>query len=253
MSTVSNLARLAGKRLNRTLQAAGVQLVRIGPRPFEEFSDYIPFEETLAAAKAAGVSVGDYVDGRHNVGGTTQATIDRLVDAGVLGPAVRRVCEIGPGSGRYLERTLRACNPAHYEIYETAWQWRDHLVRVHPVVARETDGSTLGSTPDASVDLVQAHKVFLGIPLLAALQYMREMERVVAPGGHVVFDIPTESCMSDSIVDRWIKTGAGYSSYPSMLPRQYVVDLFASRGFTLVTSFIVPNEPGTTEVFAFRR
>ena len=250
---MQDLARAAGRQLNRTLRAAGVQIVRTGPRPFEEFRDYIPFKGTLTAAQAEGLSVADYIDRHYNVPGATQDTVDRLASAGVLTHRVRRLCEIGPGSGRYLERTIGLCRPVHVEIYETAIEWRDYLVSKHGVMAREADGSSLTPTPSGSLDLAQAHKVFVGLPLVATFRYLREMARVVGPGGHVVFDMMTEPCMTEDIVDRWLTSSAAYSYYPSMIPRQFLIDFFRSRRFTLTTSFVVPNTPGKTECFAFTR
>jgi hypothetical protein len=253
MIPIHELARAAGKQLNRTLQAAGVQIVRSGPRPFEEFRDYIPFKGTLLAAQAEGISVSDYIDRHYNVPGATQDTIDRLAAAGVLTHGVRRVGEIGPGSGRYLERTIALCRPVHVEIYETAVEWRDYLIAQHGVVGRPTDGSSLAATPASSLDLVQAHKVFVGLPLVATFRYLREMARVVVPGGYVVFDMMTEPCMTEEVVDRWLSSSAAYSYYPSMIPRQYLIDFFTRRGFDLTTAFVVPNTPGKTECFAFAR
>jgi hypothetical protein len=253
MVPIQAIARAAGRQINQGLRRAGVQLVRTGPRPFEEYRDYIPLKRTLAAAEAEGLPVAEYIDRHYNVPGATQQTIDRLVEVGVLSHAIRRLAEIGPGSGRYLERTMALCRPMHVEIYETSAEWRDYLVSRHDLMARPTDGSSMTPTPTASLDLVQAHKVFFGIPLVATFRYLREMVRVTAPGGHVVFDAMTEPCMTDDVVDRWLTSGAAYSYYPSMVPRQYLVEFFMRRGFQLRASFIVPNAPGATECFAFVR
>jgi hypothetical protein len=42
---------------------------------------------------------------------------------GVYSGAVNWVVEIGPGSGRYVEKTLSVCSPSRYEVYETATKW----------------------------------------------------------------------------------------------------------------------------------
>jgi hypothetical protein len=52
-----------------------------------------------------------------------------------------------------------ACNPAYYEIYETAGDWEKWLVDKYQVTSHPTDGRSLSSTPSGSIDLVQAHKV----------------------------------------------------------------------------------------------
>ena len=253
MSTIGEFAKAAGKQFNRALRHAGVELVRGGPAPFVNFKDYIPFAKTIAAAKASGMSVGDHVDAKYNVPGATSETIDRLRAAGVLDESVRRICEIGPGTGRYLERTIAVCRPQDYQIYETAVQWRDYLVGKYPVVAQPADGMTLSATASGSVDLAQAHKVFPGIPLLATIRYLKEFVRILGPHGRAVFDVVTEPCMDDETIASWLGSSAAYEFYPSMMPRQYVIDFFRRRGFSLTTSFVVAMEPGSTECFAFRR
>jgi hypothetical protein len=250
---VKGLARQAVKQLNRALSVAKVQLVRSGPRPYEEFQDYIPFAPTLAEANRAGLSLGDYIDSKHNLPGTTLETIGRLREMGALHEGVRRICEIGPGSGRYLTRTLDVCKPERYEIYETAQEWSNYLAKRYPVVAQPADGKSLGATADRSVDLVQAHKVFPGTPFLVFRRYMGEMARVVAPNGCAVFDVVTEGCMDDETVKQWLDSGAGYQAYPSLTPKQYIVDFFARNGFAFEGSFLVVMKPGKTECLVFRR
>jgi hypothetical protein len=244
---------VAVKGTNVLLRRAGAEIVRYGPRPLEEFSDYIDLASTLAAARAAGQSVGDYIDAKHNIPGATQETIDRLRELGALRPGMKCVCEIGPGSGRYLERAIAVCQPARYEIYETAREWKAYLASTYRVVAHDADGRTLGHTPPASVDLVMAHKVFPGTPFLITIGYLAEMARVVAPGGKLVFDIVTEQCMESLHLERWLASGSGYQSYPDLMPRQFVVNYLARRNCTLDGSFTVPMKPGLTECLAFTR
>jgi hypothetical protein len=239
--------------MNTVLRLAGAELVRPGPRPFEEFRDYIPFEPTMAAANDAGMSVGDYIDWEHNRPGATQETIDRLHDLGALRPGMRRLCEIGPGSGRYLEKTIALCNPELVEIYETAAPWRQYLLERYGVVAHDADGHSLSHTSSASVDAVMAHKVFSGTPFLVVCGYLAEMARVVTPGGKVIFDVVTEMCMTPSVLTRWIGTGAHYQFYPSLTPKQFVLDFLARRGLGFDGGFILPMEPGLTECLVFTR
>jgi SAM-dependent methyltransferase len=252
------LVRSAGKRLlsqvNRPLRRVGFEFTRYIPRrELTEYRDFIPFGPTLAAAVAAGMPVGDYIDATHNRPGVTAETIDQLAGMEVLHPRLRRICEIGPGSGRYLEKTIAVCRPDYCEIYETAEEWRDYLVKRLGVVAQPTDGSTLARTPDASVDLVQAHKVFPGLSFLVSCCYFAEMARVVSPGGSVVFDIVTEECMDEETLQNWRKAKAGYQLYPSLMPRAYALDFFARQGLTLRGSFIAPMMPGKTECLAFTK
>jgi len=217
--------------------------------------DFIPFEPTVRAARAAGLSIGDYIDEVMNgTPGATASTINRLQELGVFADDPATVLEIGPGSGRYLEKTLQACSPRRYEIYETAAPWADYLVETYQVVAQPTEGSSLAPTPDGSVDLVMAHKVFNTVTFLLATRYFLEMARVTRPGGRIVFDAMTETCLDPATVRAWAtKGGTGHDSFPAALPRTTCVDLFASLGCTLHSSFLAPLGFASTEVLVFQK
>ncbi|MGC5041162.1 methyltransferase domain-containing protein [Streptomyces sp. DT190] len=139
--------------------------------------------------------------------GATQSTIDELRALGVFAAEPDTVLEIGPGSGRYLEKTLKECSPGRYEIYETAAPWADYLVDTFGVVAQPTAGCSLAPTPDGSIDLVQAHKVFNTLTFLGAARYFFEMARVTRPGGRIVFDVMTETCLDPATMRAWAARG----------------------------------------------
>jgi SAM-dependent methyltransferase len=217
--------------------------------------DFIPFEPTVRAAQSAGMSIGDYIDAVMNgTPGATASTIARLDELGVFADDPVTILEIGPGSGRYLEKTLQVCSPRRYEIYETAVPWRDYLVETYQVVAQPTEGSSLAPTPDGSVDLVMAHKVFNTVTFLLSSRYFLDMARVTRPGGRIVFDAMTETCLDPDTVRAWAtKGGGGHDSYPAAMPRATVVDLFATLGCTLQSSFLAPMGFASTEVLVFRK
>ncbi len=240
--------------VKRLLGRAGFELVR-STQNRGGVDDFIPFEATMRAAKAAGMSVGDYIDGVMNgTPGATQSTVDELRTLGVFAAKPDTVLEIGPGSGRYLEKTLNECSPGRYEIYETAEPWADHLVDTFGVIAQPTKDASLAPTPDASVDLVQAHKVFNTVTFLCATRYFFEMARVTRPGGLIVFDVMTETCLDPGTVRAWAtQGGAGHDSYPAAMPRGTCVDLFADLGCTLEAGFLAPMGVASTEVLVFRK
>jgi Methyltransferase domain len=217
--------------------------------------NFIPFHDTIEAARRAGMSVGDYIDTEMSkTPGATAATVDGMRQLGVFASPIGTVVEIGPGSGRSLEKTIAACQPQRYEIYETAPHWNSYLATTYPVVAQPTDGKSLAATPDASVDLVHAHKVFSSIPSLPTWIYWSEMCRVCAPNGHVVFDILTEACLDLKTLEAWIESGIDNGAFPAVMPRALALDYFASRGFEAIGTFQVPlGVDHTTEVFVFRK
>lgn len=223
-------------------------------RPHRGFDEYIPLQPTLLGARDAGLSVGDYIDRVHNAPGATQETMDNMCRMGVFAHTIDRVCEIGPGSGRYLERTLALCKPRHYEIYELAREWAEWLVQTYGVVYYPSDGKFLASTLSGSLDLVHAHKVLPGLPVLTACQYMVEMARVVRKGGKVVFDLLTEDCLQDDLLYQWLPTlTTGGDWLGTMIAKQYAVDLFCKQGFTFDGSFMIAMKPGITQYFVFTR
>ncbi|MER6787623.1 methyltransferase domain-containing protein [Streptomyces sp. NPDC000658] len=248
----------AGKALKsgakRLLGRAGFDIVRSSNNR-GGVDDFLPFEATMRAARAAGLSVGDHIDAVMNgTPGATQSTIDELRALGVFAARPASVLEIGPGSGRYLEKTLKECSPERYEIYETAAPWAGYLVETFGVIARPTAGCSLAPTPDGSIDLVQAHKVFNTVTFLCASRYFFEMARVTRPGGRIVFDVMTETCLDPDAVRAWAtKGGEGHDSYPAAMPRRTCVDLFATLDCTLEAGFLAPMGVASTEVLVFRK
>lgn len=241
-SGIRGVARRAGFDITRSVNARG------------GIDDFLPFEPTIRAAQSAGLSLGDYIDEVINgTPGATKATIDGMRSLGVFADETATVLEIGPGSGRYLERIIEECAPSRYEIYETAAPWTDYLVDKFGVVAQPTSGSSLAPTPDSSVDLVQAHKVFCGVTFLISARNFLEMARVARPGGRIVFDVMTETCLDPDSVRVWAERGEGHDTYPAAMPRQTCVDLFGTLGCTLVGGFTVPMGVGSTEVLVFRK
>jgi hypothetical protein len=247
----SQLKSFARQSINSLLDPFGLELIR--HTPYTDYRDYIPFEETLLAAKAAGLSVGDYIDVRHNYPGATQETIDQMAALGTFKDKIDRVCEIGPGSGRYLEKIVKICSPTYYEIYETASKWEKYLVETYQVVAHPTDGKSLAASPSESIDLVHAHKVMPGQPSLVMCRYFEEMVRIAKGGGKIVFDIVTEECLDDATLKDWFAAGGGYQHYPCLMPKQFAIDFFGRRGCTFVGSFFVPMKPGKTKCMVFAK
>lgn len=242
------------RQSNRVLRLAGVELVPAGRHNWEDQEAFIPFEATMKAAAAAGLSVGDYIDAVMNGSpGATQTTIDTLASTGVFRKKGGVVVEIGPGSGRYLEKVMKACAPSRYEIYETARSWAEYLVRTHGVIWHPTSGYSLESTPTASADLVHAHKVFNSINFMPACCLWTEMARVTRPGAFCVFDIMSERCLDPATVGKWAASGIRAGSFPTATPRAAAVDFFGENGFDLLESFLGPLGPGTTEILVFRK
>lgn len=246
------LRNLLKSRINHALNAIGFELVRQQHR-WDDPREYLPFAETIRWARQAHMSVGDYVEATYNVPGAVQDTIDRMIELGVFDGPTQRICEIGPGTGRYLEKTLQVSHASYYEFYETATPWARWLVKQYPVTFQPTDGSTLSSTPTASIDLVQAHKVFVATPFLTTYRYFMEMTRVARMDGKIVFDVMTEACMDEATLQRWMCANIPMSPYPNLIPEQFALNVFQRVGCHLDGTFFIPTLPGWSKYMVFTR
>ena len=215
---------------------------------WSKVEEFIPFRETLAAAQAEGMQVGDWIDARMNgIPGASQGTIERMAAAGVFAGA-RAIAEIGPGSGRYLYRAIELAKPERYEVYETAEEWATWLAETYPITVQPTDGATMAATPDASVDLAHAHKVFSTIPFIASIRYWREMVRTTKPGGYIVFDCMTEQCLSPELIGVWAERALTISSYPAAMPAATAAAETASAGLDSASLSIAVTRPTATTI-----
>jgi len=239
---------------NRSMAPLGIELANKRTHDWSDVRNFIPFESTIASAKKTGLAVGDYIDNVMNkTPGATQDAIDRLSKFGVFSGEIQTVVEIGPGSGRYLEKTLRACKPIRYEIYETARDWARYVTERYGVLVQPTDGQSLKATANDSADLVQAHKVFSSTTFMITSRYWVEIVRVTKPGGHVAFDLMTEACLGSEMLEARGASGFNNGSYPSVMPRQVALNYFQERGFLYLGGFFEPMPPGKTEMFVFRK
>lgn len=193
--------------------------------------------EQLQEAAAAGLSLPDYLDQQHGTREHTGYILGEVARFGVFEPTPRRVCEIGTGTGMFTE-TFRARWPVeHYESYEPDPDWAAWLAEQYGVLSQACDGHSLAGTPDASLDVVHAHGVFIYLAFLTSVQYFEDMARVLRSGGYAFFDIMSEDCMTDSAVAEWL---ASEWRFPVVLPREYVKEQFARHGCDLVGDFVVP-------------
>lgn len=234
--------------MNKLLRPFGMQIVR-GHSTDPAVKSFLPARKTIAAAQRSGLSVGDYIDRNHAEAGATAATVDAMLRLSELAVPVERVCEIGPGSGRYAEKVIAALRPQVYEAYETAADWLPHLRTLPNLVTQRADGHTLASTGSDSVDLVHAHKVFVYVPFATTVGYLQEMARVVRPGGAVAFDLVTEDCLDEPTLESWVAHGTIF--LPT--PRAWVIDFLTRRGLSFQGNFCTAMTGGRTELLVFRQ
>jgi ubiquinone/menaquinone biosynthesis C-methylase UbiE len=237
-----------GAWANRLLRPLNVQVIS-GTSTDPAIKNYIPARKTIAAARSAGLSVSAYIDKIHVQPGATAAVVKEMLAIAGLSGRCEAVCEIGAGSGRFAEEVIAALHPDRYEIYETARDWVPYLRKLPNAILHDSDGHSLASTRDASMDLVHAQKVFSYLPFYASAGYITEMARVVRPGGTVVFDAVTEECLDETMIRTWVRFG----SIHQPVPREWLLSFLAERYLMLAGSFFTPLPPGKAEVLVFHK
>jgi SAM-dependent methyltransferase len=211
---------------------------------------FLSARRTIASANRAGLPLGEYIDRYSAEPGATAVAVEAMLRLCDFDGPVGRICEIGPGSGRYAEPVIAALRPAAYEIYETAPDWARYLQTLPHLVARPADGHTLAATGSETIDLVHSHKLFTYIPFVTTVGYLEEMARVVRPGGIVAFDIITEDCLDEKATRTWVTENAHIYM---VTPRAWTIDLLAGHGLTLLGQHFEPLSGGRTELLVFRK
>jgi SAM-dependent methyltransferase len=211
---------------------------------------FLEFRRTERAARNAGKSIGDYLEGIWNCEGQADRISCWMQRIGCYSHC-ETIVEIGPGSGRFLRPTLERARPLRYEIYETAPRWADWLTAANQphVVNQPADGCSLGATSTSVCGLVHAHGVFVYLNPLTCFDYFQEMIRVTTPGGHVVFDFFSSEGFDEKAVLAWLATS---DRFATMLPRKLVTSFFERRGFDLIGTSARPVGAGRATYVAFR-
>jgi phospholipid N-methyltransferase len=101
---------------------------------------------------------------------------------------VKAICEIGPAWGPAVAYLQERFQPTTYHAYEIDGGWCRRLREKFGVDAKTVDGETLSETADRSMDLVIASSCLYFMPELKQWSYLRDMARVLAPNGLVMFN-----------------------------------------------------------------
>lgn len=212
---------------------------------------YIDCEETVNAAKKEGLSVCDYVEKMWDNVGATDKVIENMNQ--ICGFAqYERICEIGPGTGRYLEKIVKLTNPKEYHIYEIDQGWADWLEKEYspPVIKIKADGRSLKDTDCGSCDLVHAHGVFVYLSFLTSYEYFREMIRVCKNGGYIAFDFYDDNDFTFDIIKKWLDSD---SRYPVLLNGNKIKSFFRTQGLGFKCEFVNKYGQSFSRYFVFKK
>jgi SAM-dependent methyltransferase len=224
--------------LDRVLARRGYALTRIG-------GGYIDAKTTIEAAKAAGISIHEYVyrnSSAHHKGRTDRIMerIARLFDRG----SKISIAEIGTGTGMYLERACKLFNCTTYHVFETDPGWRSYacevLAKQTTCIVHKCDGTTLKELKDGSIDLVHAHGVFVYTPSLVTLTYISESARVLKNGGKLCFDCYLDSSFGRSEIDKWIESEY---RFPIITSSKVLFDHLARSNLKVLSTFCEVHGP----------
>jgi SAM-dependent methyltransferase len=174
-------------------------------------------------------------DVRHQ--GRRDRIVDRILCHGSFSDAARFL-EIGPGTGRYLEKALKYNPEVVYEIYEVAADWVSYLkntyYKKYKLEIQPADGRSLADTRTASCDLVWAHAVFVYLPNYLTMSYLDEMARVVKESGIIAFDALSEPGFDMSILRKYIEADM---FFPVIFPEAVIMQWAQSHNLMMADKF----------------
>jgi phospholipid N-methyltransferase len=205
-------------------------------------SNFLSAAEICRQAKQKGMSVADYIeneDAKRDVKhvGRRDRIVDRILRSCSFQCDIRCL-EIGPGTGRYMDKILQSYPDASYEIYEVASDWVSYLERTYSkrykVDIKHADGHTLSETEISSCDLVHAHAVFVYLPNCVTLSYMDEMARVVKQGGIIAFDALAEPSFDMNVLRRYIQSDMWF---PIIFPEAVIMQWAQLHNLALLDKF----------------
>ena len=139
-----------------------------------------------------------WAEGRRNLEAVLDAVGARVEPGDV-------VLDIGCGVGR-LTRVL-AEDASHVHAIDVSTEMLDQARELNAQLTNVTwhhgDGTTLYPIEDASIDVVVSHVVFQHIPdPHVTLGYVREMGRVLKPGGWAAFQISNDPALHRATIGR---------------------------------------------------
>lgn len=169
------------KAIQGALSPLHLKLVRFDPEPACSL-------EWIEEAQRDGMAVNDFIEKDHNK--PALAELEALVFPRITPEAV--VCELGPGTGvytRYLNDYIRGGELHVVDFDPNAIAFlRRHLTKNPGTRLYQDSGTALPFEASQFVDLAFGASVFTGGNLSYFFRCVQEFQRVLKPGGHLVFD-----------------------------------------------------------------
>ena len=237
--------------LNKICRVFGYSIVKRNSR-------YIDAKETVKKAKKAGLSICKYLESQEDdqgKAGRRDRIINRIKAIGVFDNCIN-ICEIGTGTGMYLEKVIEFARPKRYEIYEIADDWVEYLRKTYAkkgaleLVFHNADGVSLKETLKNSCDLVHAHGVFVYLPLVQTFKYLHECARVCKEGGFIIFDCYLDKSFDYETIKKWIN---GKWQFAVILPEKSILDFAKENSLCLINHFTEIHASSFVDYFIFKK
>lgn len=242
---------IAKKPVLRFLHRHGYTIKKTG-------GGYIDAFQTVAAAKRRGLSVCEYLESNEadpRKHGRRNRIVAMIQTAGIF-QHVHQVCEIGAGTGQYLEKIIELAHPAVYEVYETNQGWLNFLKTKYNglngcvLLCHPADGHTLSYTANNTCDIVHAHGVFVYLPLLQSMSYLKECVRVCRHGGYIVFDYYPSEAFTLPVVNAWL---ASPHRFPVVIPRSLLEQFAQDNCLRVVKDFPIIHGASQVEYIIWHK
>lgn len=158
----------------------------------------------------------------------------------------QRICEIGGAWGATIAHLTNRFSPVEYQNYEIDPVYAEFAQDELGARAMPCDGESLSGTATDSIDLVVANNVLFFVPPIKTYRYMKEMARVTAPGGVVLFNVVVADTLSEDklveFLDDWFPRRAF-----SLVPQRFLDLAFPPDDFSLLaTDETHPGKAGWT-------
>ena len=202
---------------------------------------YFNAKTIIKQAKEAGKPIPEFLEttNQGGVGKRRDEIIKKLIQLDAM-PTCQRIIEIGAGTGMYLEKFIETCKPTNYEVYETDVGWSKYLSDTYDkqtnLMVHNASGNTLQFSLDNSADMVVAHGVYVYIPVINTLEYLKESIRVCKQGGLIIFDCFTDRffTLSQAILFREKNP---YFDFPVITPHKMIEEFCETFHLKILDTF----------------
>lgn len=182
-----SVKRIARALASRALGPLGLEVRGVEPPPPDARAWAFPY--LVEQARLRGMDVNDYqetLDGWEPAASRFEALLGRHLQAG------SRVCEIGPGTGRWSRHVAARIPGGELHLVDhSPWLCdflRGYFATEPRIRVNLNDGVHLGALEDGSLDLVFSVGSFVAMNLGVIMRYAQEIRRALRGGGVAVLD-----------------------------------------------------------------